>query len=67
MVGDFTSNLHKYKQYDPIDKFSNTSQYFDAIYSIDNPEFEKHIPDVYPNKVQLNKANNSDNETSFRD
>ena len=30
-----------------------------------NPEFEKHIPDIYPAELQLNKANTSDKETSF--
>ena len=24
---------------------------------IDNPELEKYIPDIYPAKLQLNKAN----------
>ena len=31
------------------------------------PEFEKHIPDIYPSELQLNKANTSDKETSFLD
>ena len=35
--------------------------------SIDNPEFEKYIPDIYPAELQLNKANTSDKETSFLD
>ena len=34
---------------------------------IDNPEFEKHIPDIYPTELQLNKANTLDKETSFLD
>ena len=29
--------------------------------------FEKHIPDIYSTTLQLNKANTSDKETSFRD
>ena len=44
---DFTSNLHKSKQYDLIDMFNNTTRYLDDIFTIDNPEFEKHIPDIY--------------------
>ena len=34
-----------------------------------NPEFEKHIPDihVYQTELQLNKANTSDKQTSLRD
>ena len=61
------SNLHKSKQYDLIDMFNDTSRYFDDIFTIDNPEFEKHIPDIYPTELQLNKATTSDKETSFLD
>ena len=32
-----------------------------------HPEFEKHIPDIYPTELQLNKANTSDKETSVLD
>ena len=42
------SNLHKSKQYDLMDMFNDTSRYLDDIFTIDNPEFEKHIPDIYP-------------------
>ena len=62
---DFMSNLHKSKQYDLIDMFNDTSRYLDDIFTIDNPEFEKHIPDIYPTELQLSKANTSDKETSF--
>ena len=27
------------------------------LFTIDNPEFEKYIPDIYPTELQLNKAN----------
>ena len=64
---DFMSNLHKSKRYDLIDMFNDTSRYLDDIFSIDNPELEKHIPDIYPTVLQLNKANTSDKETSFLD
>ena len=46
---------------------SYTSRYLDDIFTIDNPELEKHIPDIYPAEFQLNKANTSDKETSFLD
>ena len=59
---DFMSNLHKSKQYDIIDMFNDTSLYLDDIFTIDNPEFEKHIPEL-----QMNKANTPDKETSFLD
>ena len=61
------SNLHKSKQYDLIDMFNDTPRYLDDIFTIDNPEFEKHIPDIYPTELQLNKATTSDKETSFLD
>ena len=63
----FMPSLHKYKQYDLIDIFNDTSRYLDYIFTINNPEFEKHIPDVYPTELQLNKANTSDKEMSFLD
>ena len=50
-----------------IDMFNDTSRYLDDIFTIDNPEFEKQIPDIYPTELQLNKANTSDKETSFLD
>ena len=61
------SNLHKSKQYDLIDMLNDTSRYLDDIFTTDNPEYEKHIPDIYPTELQLNKANTSDKETSFLD
>ena len=63
------SDLQKSKRFDLIDMFNDTSRYLDDIFTIDNPEFEKHIPDihVYPAELQLNKANTSDKETSFLD
>ena len=42
------SNLQKSKQYSLIDKINDTSRYLDDIFTIDNPEFDKHIPDIYP-------------------
>ena len=60
------SDLHKSKR-DLIDMFNDTSRYLDDIFTIDNPEFEKYIPDRYPAELQLNKANTSDKETTFLD
>ena len=39
------SDLQKSKRFDLIDIFNDTSRYLDDIFTIDNPEFEKHIPD----------------------
>ena len=64
---DFMSDLQKSKRFDLIDMFNDISRYLDDIFTIDNPEFEKHIPDIYPAELQLNKANTSDKETSFLD
>ena len=47
--------------------FNDTSRYLDDMSTIDNPEFEKYIPDIYPVELQFNKANTSDKETSFLD
>ena len=64
---DFMSDLQKSKRHDLIDMFNDSSRYLDDIITIDNPEFEKYIPDIYPAELQLNKANTSDKETSFLD
>ena len=65
---DFMSELHKSKRHDIIDMFNDTSRYLDDIFTIDNPEYEKYIPNIYPAvQLQLNKANTSDEETSFLD
>ena len=64
---DFMSDLQKSKRHDLIDIFNDTSRYLDDIFTIDNPELEKYIPDIYPAELQLNKANTSDKETSFLD
>ena len=64
---DFMSDLHKSKRHDLIDMFNDTSRYLDDIINIDNPEYKKYIPDIYPAELQLNKANTSDKETTFLD
>ena len=43
------------------------NRYLDDIFTIDNPEFEKYIPDIYSGEPQLSKANTSDKENSFFD
>ena len=61
---NFMSDLHKSKRHDLIDMLTI---YLDDIFTIDNPEFEKYIPDIYPAELQLNKANTLDKETSYLD
>ena len=46
------SDLQKSKRHDLIDMFNNTSRYLDGIFTIDNPEFEIYIPDIYPAELQ---------------
>ena len=57
---NFMSNLEKSKRFDLLDKFNDTSRYLDDIFTVDNPEFAEHIPDIYSRELQLNKANTSD-------
>ena len=47
--------------------FNDTSRYLDDISTVNNPEFEKHVSDIFPKELQVNKANTSDKETSFLD
>ena len=61
------SNLKKSKRFDLIDKFNNTSRFLDDMFTIYNPEFVEHIPDIYPREIQLNKANTWDKEIYFLD
>ena len=49
------------------DMCNDTSRYLDDIFNINIPEFEKHIPDIYPSELLLNKANTSNKEPSFLD
>ena len=44
---DVWSNLNKSKQYDLMDMLNDICRYIDDIYTIGNPEIEKHIPDIY--------------------
>ena len=46
---------------------TTTPDFLDDLFIIDNPIFEKHIPNIYPTELQLNKANISDKEISFLD
>ena len=61
----------KSKRFDLIYDFNNTSRYIlylVDIFTIDNPKFAEHIPNIYPREHQLKiKANISDKETYFMD
>ena len=47
--------------------FHDTSWYLDDIFTIDNLEFEIHIPDIYQTVLQSNKTNTWDKDTSSLD
>ena len=46
--------------------FNDTSRYLDDALIIDNPEFDKHIPDIYRNELHLDKANTAEKEICFQ-
>ena len=54
-------------QTDIIEAFNSTSRYLDDLLNIDNPYFEQMVGQIYPTKLQLNKANSSDTEALFLD
>ena len=52
---------------DIIEAFISTYRYLDYLLNIDNPYFEQMVGQIYPTKLQLNKANSSDTEAPFLD
>ena len=55
------------KQADAIDAFNTTSRYLDDILNISNVYFDNMLSQIYPSKLQLNKANTSNTEAAFLD
>ena len=64
---DFMLSLSDNNQTDIIEALSSTSRYIDDLLNIDNPYFEHMVGQIYPTKLQLNKANSSDTEAPFLD
>ena len=62
---DFMDFLNHDNQADVIEAFNSTSRYLDDLLNIDNPYFEGMVKQVYPPKLQMNKANNTYTETPF--
>ena len=54
-------------QADVVEAFYSTSVYQDDLLNIDNPYFEQMVSQIYPTKLQLNKANSSDTKAPFLD
>ena len=44
---------------------SHDLQYLDDLLNIDYPYLEQMLGQIYPTKIQLNKANSSDTEAPF--
>ena len=59
---DFMKDLSNDNQADIIKAFNSASRYLDALLNIDNPYFDGTVNQIYPPKLQLNKANTSDSE-----
>ena len=55
------------KQADVIDAFNTTSRYLDDILNISNVYVDNMVSQIYPSRLQLNKANTSDTEATFLD
>ena len=62
---DFMMSLSDDKQADVIDAVNTTSRYLDDILNINNVYFDNTVSQIYPSKLQLNKANTSDTEAAF--
>ena len=64
---DFMLSLSDNNQTDIIEAFNSTSRYVVDLLDIDNPYYEQMLGQIYPTKLQLNKANSSDTEALFLD
>ena len=64
---DFMLSLSDNNQTDIIEAFNSTSRYLDDLPNIDNSYFEQMVGQIYPTKLQLNKANSSDTKAPFLD
>lgn len=63
----FMDKLVKNKKLELIQCFNRTSRYLDDILNINNPYFDKYIPEIYPKELILIKANVSNNNAVFLD
>ena len=53
------------QQADIIDAFNTTTRYLDDILNINDIYFDNMVNQIYPSKIQLNKANTPGTEASF--
>ena len=64
---DFMMSLSDDKQAVIIGAFNTTSRYLDDILNINTVYFDNMEGQIYPSKLQLNKANTSHTEAAFLD
>ena len=64
---DFMLSVSDDNQSEIIEAFNSTSRYLDDLLNVDNTFFDSMVNHIYPSKLQLKKANVSDNESSFLD
>ena len=62
---DFMMSLSDDKQAGVIEAFNTTSRYLDDILNINYVYFDTMVSQIYPSKLQLNKANTSDTKAAF--
>ena len=60
-------SLSDNNQADIIEAFNSIFRYLDDLLNIDNAYFEQKVSQIYPTKLQLNKANSSDTVAPFLD
>ena len=63
---DFMMSHSADKVAEIIEAFSSTSRYLDDILNIDNTYLDGIVNQIYLSELQLNKANSSDKDASFR-
>ena len=56
-------SLSVYNQANVVEVFNSTSRYLNDLLNIDNRYFKQMVIQIYPNDLQLNKANSSDTES----
>ena len=62
---DFMKSPSRKNQADIIEAFNSSSRYLDELLNIDNIYFKHMFDRIYPDELQLNKANSSDTEAPF--
>ena len=60
---DLMDSLNHDNQADVIKAYNSTFRYLDDFLNIDNPYFEGMVNQIYPPKLQLNKAQNHRNRS----